>query len=218
MPYHYQLTNISVTQNAIADWLIANPGKGQNAECASAFNITQSWLSTLLGTDAFRAMMLIKQGAVFEEVVIPLREKISGVAHRSIEKMGEILDNTNDERLVREIGKDMLNSLGYGANAKGPVHIGDVHNTLTVSPENLAAARERQSKHYRRELESPAESEPLALEAEATELPYDPEADVGEARDIRASHVNRSKEVHRDTEEGGEVRSESPASPELDLW
>lgn len=218
MPYHYQLTNISVTQNAIADWLIANPGKGQNAECAAAFNITQSWLSTLLGTDAFRSMMLIKQGAVFEEVVIPLREKISGVAHRSVEKMGEILDNTNDHRLVREIGKDMLNSLGYGANAKGPVHIGDINNTLTVTPENLAAARERQSQHYRRTLESPAESETPALEAQATELPNDPETELGEARDVRSGHVNSGKEVHRNPEEGGEVRSPSPPTPELDLW
>lgn len=218
MPYHYQLTNLSVTHNAIADWLIANPGKARQADCAEAFNITQSWLSTLLHTDAFQAMILNKQGAVFEGVVIPLREKISGVAHRSVEKMGEILETTNDHRLVREIGKDMLASLGYGANAKGPVHIGDVNNTLTVSPENLAAARERQSQHYRRELESPAESEPPALEAQAAELPYDPEADVGEARDIRSSHVNSTKEVHGDTEAGSEVRSPSPAASELDLW
>lgn len=214
MPYRYQLTRLSVTHNAIADWLIANPGKGQLQECATVFEITPSWLSTLIHSDAFRAMLLIKQGEVFEEVVIPLREKISGVAHRSVEKLGEILESTNDHRLVKEIGKDMLNSLGYGANAKAAVHTGDVHNHLTVSPDNLEAARARRSQHYRSELESPAESETPALEAPAPELPDDTEVDLGEARDVRSGHVNSSQTIYRDAQEGSEVRSESAGTSE----
>ena len=204
-PFKYELTKLSNTHNAVADWLIANPGKGQLGRCAAHFGYTRSWLSTLVQQDAFRALMQIKQGKAFEEVVIPLQDKIAGVAHASVEKLGEIIEKTDDERLVREIGKDMLNSLGYGASAKPAGVVNNTQVNLTVDAGALAEARNRQSKHYGRVLESSSEPDAEAPEAEAPKLSYSEEPGMGQTRELRAEHVNGEKAIYREPTEGGEV-------------
>lgn len=216
-PFKYELLDLSNTHNAIADWLIANPGKGQLGACAAAFGYTRSWLSTLIHQDAFQALLKHKQGAAFEEVVIPLHEKMAGVAHRGVEKLGEIMETTNDHRLVRETTKDMLASLGYGANAKGgPVTINNnTQNNLTVNQPALAEARARQSQHFRSQtLESPSKPQGPAVEAQAAELPASEESEMGEARDLRSLHVDGQAPVHGDAEEGSPVRGAGAGTPE----
>jgi hypothetical protein len=205
-PFKYELTRLSATHEAIADWLIANPGKGQMERCAAHFGYTRAWLSTLIHQDAFQAMLQAKQGVAFEQVVIPLREKIAGVAHRGVEKLGEILEETQDSRLVADITRDSLKQLGYGASTAGPVIDNSVHNTMVVNSDALAAARERRSQHYRRDsLESPSQPQSPESEAQTLGLSHDQGATMGEARDRRADVVNVEAPVYRDEETGGEV-------------
>ena len=207
-PFKYELTNLSNTHNAIADWLIANPGKGQMGRCAAVFGITRAWLSTLVNQDAFQAMLKHKQGQAFEAVVIPLHEKIAGVAHAGVEKLGEIIDKTDDERLVREITRDSLQQLGYGASTRGPaVHIDQsTHNTLHVDSEALAAARARRSQHHGGQaLESPSKPPDPGPKIEPAQLPASEESSLGETREVRAEHVYSPTPVYRDEETGGEV-------------
>lgn len=202
----FVLQNISVSHNAIADWLIANPGRGQMGKCAAVFGITNAWLSVLIHQDAFKSMLKVKQNASFDLVIIPLQDKIAGVAHRSVEKMGEILDTTNDHRLVREIGKDMLTAMGYGGNAKAAVVIDNsTTNNLTVDAGALADARQRQSEHYGRILESPSNASAETDEAETPELSHSPEPEVGASSDVRASGVDSTEAVHGSAKEGSEV-------------
>lgn len=208
-PFKYELMDLSNTHNAVADWLIANPGKGQLGRCAIAFDYTQSWLSTLIHQDAFQALMKIKQGKAFAEVIIPLTAKIEGVAHAGVMRMGEILDEKKDDRLSREITKDMLNSLGYGANAKspgpGPGVTNIQNNTLIVDADTLAEARARRSQHYGRQLESPSTDTDPGPQTQTSELSHSEEPELGEARDLRSEHVNSGPPIHRVTPEGGEV-------------
>ena len=206
--FKYELLDLSNTHSAIADWLIANPGKGQLGKCAAVFDYTRSWLSTLIHQDAFQAMLKHKQGVAFQEVIIPLHEKIAGVAHAGIEKLGEILETTQDERLVREITRDSLQNLGYGASTKGPtVQIdASTHNTLNVNSDALAEARQRRSQHYgAKALESPNKPLEPGLKAEAPQLPHNQEPGLGEARDLRSEHVNSPTAVYRDSEDGCEI-------------
>jgi hypothetical protein len=223
MGFAYELTNISNTHNAVADWLIANPGKGQIGRAAAHFGYTQAWLSTLLGSDAFRGMMKAKQGKTFEEVVIPLQEKIAGVAHRSVEKMGEILEVTKDERLVREIGKDMLGMLGYGASTAAPVVNQNVAVSLTVDASALADARARQSQHYGRVpapgvlIEGTSQTDdPQGVET--AKLSDSEGLEMGETRDVRSGNVNSPEEPQGVPAEGGEVRGEGAGPFGQPLW
>ena len=206
-PFKYELTDLSATHNAIADWLICNPGKGQLGRCAAHFGYTRSWLSTLIHTDAFKAMMKAKQGKAFDENVVTLADKIAGVAHASVEKLGEIVESTNDERLVREIGRDMLSNLGYGASTKAPgvVINNNTQNNLTVNSDALAAARNRQSQHYGRTIEGPSESEASADETSPAQLPSDQGTAVGPPSELRADSPDSAPALPRLEAEGSEV-------------
>ena len=206
--FKYELLNISNTHEAIADWLIANPGKGQMGRCAAVFDISRSWLSTLIHQDAFEAMLKAKQGVVFQSVVIPLREKLVGVAHAGIEKIGEIVDTSDDERLIHDITKTSLAALGYGPSKTGQSVTIDnsTHNTLNVDSAALAEARARRSQHYRSPaLESQPQSQEPEVKAQAAQLPHSQELSVGEGSDLRSEHVNSPPPVYGDEEAGGEI-------------
>ena len=202
MQYKYELKKLSVNHNAIADWLIANPGRGQQGICAQEFGITQSWLSTLINQDAFQSLLKNKQSEIFDEVVVPLKDKIAGVAHRSVEKLGEILDATNDGRLVKDISDSMIKALGYGqANNAGVV----IHNTtLTINQIALQEARHRQSQHYGKALEDSSKPE-SQTSTTSPKLQDNRKTEVGEARELRSEHVNSGTELQGDSSEGGEV-------------
>lgn len=206
MQYTYEIKKLTVNHNAIADWLIANPGKRQQGKCAEVFDISQSWLSTLINQDAFQSLLKHKQADVFDQVVIPLQDKIAGVAHHSVERMGEILDQTKDGRLVKDIGDSMLKALGYGGQKAGPsIVFNTQNNTLTVNQDALAEARARQSQHYGRTLESPSNTAESASQTQTPKLQDNRKLEVGEARELRSEHVNSGTEVQGKSPEGDDL-------------
>lgn len=139
------IQRLSATHHAIADWLIANPGKNQMERCATKFGYTRAWLSTLIHTDAFQALLRSKQEDVFHEVVVPLKEKIAGVAHAGLDRLGEHLDKA-DFKETADVTKDMLAALGYGPKA---VPAGGVNqNNYYFGPDALEAARERNRSRF----------------------------------------------------------------------
>ncbi len=203
MQFNYEIRKLTVNHNAIADWLIANPGKAQQRKCAEQFDITESWLSTLINQDAFQSLLKHKQESVFDQVVIPLQDKIAGVAHASVEKLGKVLDDTNDGRLVKDIGDSMLKALGYGGQKAGPSFVfNNQTNHLTVNQDALAEARQRQSQHYGRTLESPSNTAESTPQIETSELQDDRKLEVGEARELRSKHVNSGTPVQGQSTEG----------------
>ncbi len=196
--YRYDLTRISVTHEALADWLLANPGKGQLKKAAVHFNYTESYVYTLVNTDSFQAMLKAKAGDCFEETVIPLRAKIMGTAQKGVDRMGEILDTTNDDRLARDITRDMLTATGLMGNTKTAAASADgLQINIQINQGALAQARERRSEYYRsvnegRALPNPESGGPTTTE----ELQARTQLAMGEAREIRAESVNSSEKVH----------------------
>lgn len=203
MQFNYEIKKLTVNHNAIADWLIANPGKAQQRTCAEQFDITESWLSTLVNQDAFQSLLKSKQADVFDQVIIPLQDKIAGVAHASIEKLGKILDTTKDGRLVKDINDSALKALGYGGQKAGPsVIINQTQNNLTVNQDALAEARLRQSQHYGRTLESPSNTAESTPQDQTPQLQDNRKLEVGEARELRSEHANSGTEVQGQPTEG----------------
>lgn len=206
MQFNYEIKKLTVNHNAIADWLIANPGKGQQRTCAKEFDITESWLSTLINQDAFQSLLKNKQAEVFDQVVIPLQDKIAGVAHASVEKLGKILDDTKDGRLVKDIADSALKALGYGGQkTSAQLIINNTQNNLTVNQAALAEARSRQSQHYGRSLESPSETAESTPQIETPQLQDSRKIEVGEARELRSEHVNSGTEIQGQPTEGDDI-------------
>lgn len=141
-----QLQNVRLRHQAIADWLIANPDRSQG-ECASAFGITQAWLSVIVNSDIFREYLQQRLNEVSTPVMFTLREKLMGVAHRAVEKLGAAVDNSQDPEYILAAADKTLHRLGY-APTRGPVAAtttvtNQQNNIYVVDRETLDGARRR---------------------------------------------------------------------------
>ena len=204
---HYELTNVSNTHTMIADWLIANPGKGQMERCAAHFGYTRAWLSTLIHQDAFQGMLRAKQGEAYERNVIPIHEKMLGLAHASVEKLGEVLESTSDERLVKDIAKDTLTALGYGSGAALVIN-NTQNNSFTVDESNLAEARERRLKHYGGDiLENHSKSSGDPQKQLPEGLPETSTTEMGQASPAGAELLYSEEAMHWEEEERIDLRA-----------
>jgi len=125
--------------------ILANPMLTQG-EVAMALGYTESWVSMIINSDAFQQELKERDDQIFEEVVIPLRKKLEGVAHRAVERLGERLEDEDAEgNFILSVADKMLHRLGY-APTKGPTVVMDnsapmQNNFYSVDTNVLAAAR-----------------------------------------------------------------------------
>ncbi len=143
-----QLGRLSITHDAVMDWLLANPGKGQMRACAEYFGFTRAWLSSMIWSDAFQAKLRDKKEKLFDETVIPLRDQMNGVAQRAIERLGEKVEEVEDPKLLVDVADKMLHRLGYAPKVDvNPAATSNTQNNFYgVSPELLAQARKNAEK------------------------------------------------------------------------
>lgn len=144
----------SFSHDAIAQWLVANPG-GKLKDCAEHFGYTQPWLSIIIHSDAFQARYLELLGDADRAVINDIPAKLRGVASRALDGLAEAVDvavaDSNSTLMHRgfllETSDKLLRDLGYGPqkptvqiNNQQPVQ----NNTfIGVDPAMLAAARDR---------------------------------------------------------------------------
>lgn len=144
-----QIKSLSVKHDSIIDFLIAHPDMKLGL-VAEQFGVSQPWLSTIIHTDIFQAALAEKMDGAFNATILPLREKMLGVAHVGIEKVGEALasvDTTNPGQ--RDFAVDttdrILKSLGFSPNPQAPP--GNTNNIqqnfYSVDRNTLASARDK---------------------------------------------------------------------------
>ena len=116
------LKKLSHRHQAIAEWLLANPDKNL-ATCASELGYTQAWLSTIVNSQMFKAFYAKLLGDYHDDRIVPLRDKLNGVAHRAADKLSEKIDgvesaevlmdilNKSHQRLEPSLGKQRSNNL-----------------------------------------------------------------------------------------------------------
>lgn len=140
-----QLSNVRLRHQAIADWLIANPDRTQN-ECAVEFGLTPAWLSVIVNSDIFQEYVRQRLHEVSTPVMFSLREKLLGVAHRAVEKLGACVDNSQDPDFLLAAADKTLHRLGY-APSRGPEPaaqtVTNQQNIYVVDRETLDGARRR---------------------------------------------------------------------------
>lgn len=140
-----EIASMNHRHEAIALWMLANPDKPLK-ECAIALGYTQSWLSIIINSQAFRDYY----GKMREECdgpeIISLREKLTGVANMAIERLGERAQCEQDTKLLLDIADKALHRLGY-APQRGPepapssTTVNQQNNFYTADPSLLAQAR-----------------------------------------------------------------------------
>ena len=114
-------------------------------ELALTFGRTPAWISTIINSQAVQARLAEKQSRVFGDVVVPLRDKLEGVAHAAVEKLGTALQNTQDPKFVLDVADKALHRLGYAPSRQAPSQGTVVNQQVNVYGEvdakTIASAR-----------------------------------------------------------------------------
>lgn len=109
-----QIYRLSNKHNAILEHMIANPTM-KLGEVAAIFEVTPAWLSVIVHSDAFQEELRKKRGEVFIPAMLTLQEKLTGMAHLTLDKLGEALDNGKLSPMeTLEVSSQTLDRLGYG--------------------------------------------------------------------------------------------------------
>lgn len=149
-----QLAKLSPRHDAIAEWLIANP-ESKLGDCAQVFGVTQSWLSCILHSDVFQAYYRKLRGDYVDLRVMPLRDKLHGIANRAVEKLGEQVEmasEVGDRQFLLDTAELTLGKLGYGGGKGGVTVVapgGAVAVFQSVTPDDIARAREAHRRYQK---------------------------------------------------------------------
>lgn len=184
----YGPKKVSDWHRALSDELIANPSQSRK-NIAKKFDVSQSWLSMVTNSDAFREYHLERRAAlsnaVQDRVTAGLVPKIESMTETAVEVIGERLETEETKITTRDLTNVVklgMESLGFlTRNPAATVSVG-IHNTTitnndgrTVNVQDGAALEV--SKQRLIELRKASDAE-LALDAKT----------VVEV-DVEASHV-----------------------------
>src|SRR5436190_9640096 len=138
-----QVAKVNHWHQRLADWLIVNAGKKKLKEAAEEFNVSQSWLSTVIHSDAFQDYFQRISAAHSEALLLGVREKAVATADAAvgeIQRRLEVSAETIPLNQLLDISDVLLKRTGHGEGRQAPavsLHLG------LVSKEELAEARLR---------------------------------------------------------------------------
>ena len=138
-----QIKSVSHTHEAMMDWMLQNPHLGLR-EMSAFFGYSMAWLSVVINSDAFQHKYAERRTELNGVVGASIAERLNAVAEIGLEKLANVLEKTEDARVIVDATDKILHRMGYAPNtAKAPG--GDTNiqqnNIFVASPEDLAQAR-----------------------------------------------------------------------------
>lgn len=126
------------------DWILANPG-GTLREMGAHFGYSPAWISMVLNSDMFKAYMAERLKDVHAAVTQDIPTMLRGTAALAIERMNEVLENTDDPDLIVEAFDKVLHRYGYAPNSRASpaaaTQFIQQNNVFYLDREQLAEAR-----------------------------------------------------------------------------
>jgi len=139
-----ELQKVGLKHEAIAQYMLANPTATQN-EVAVAFNLTVSWLSIIVNSQAFQEYVAKLNEEILQSQVIPLRDKLLGVSHLAVEKLGKAVADSQDPSFLLAAADKTLHRLGYAPKSGGetvtPGQLNVQQNIFVADKGSLEEAR-----------------------------------------------------------------------------
>lgn len=115
-----RLQKVRYTHDAMIDLIVADPAISQGA-LATTFGYTQTWVSLVMSSDAFKERLEARRGELVDPVIrASIRERFEALTRRSLEVLQEKLSQpasaVSDNLALRaaELG---AKALGVGGNA-----------------------------------------------------------------------------------------------------
>lgn len=165
-----QIAKMRPKHQALAQFMLANPTCTNN-DIARAFEMTATWVSVIVNSQAFAEYMALLNEELLHAQVIPLRDKLMGVSHLAVEKLGEAVSVSHDPKFLLDVADKTLHRLGY-APSRGPEPATQVtniqQNVYTVDKALLAEARAAMLAQAQGPLAHPQEKIINGVEADAS--------------------------------------------------
>jgi hypothetical protein len=134
---HVQVQRLSHRHEAVLRVMLENPD-AKLGDIALLLGMTPAWLSTLIHTDAFQAALREKQGDLWSDSRVSVRDRLSGIASAGLDVLGERLaDAETPTGEVRETTKMALTALGYGGSGAGVAANGPTVNVFNTVPADV---------------------------------------------------------------------------------
>lgn len=120
------ILKVNYSHKAMADMILTEPAISQN-ELGRRFGYSPSWISTVLATDAFQAMLSERQEQIVDPVLrIKVKDQLEGLMLRSMEILREKLNapsNCVPDQLVLRSLELSSRAAGYGARSETKVEV-----------------------------------------------------------------------------------------------
>lgn len=150
----------------IMDYIMANP-QCNYGDVAAHFGYTSGWLSQIVNSDAFQALLADRQVECFGDIRLTIKDRVTGLAHESLKRLNEKVGTEQDLGKVANVADIALKALGFGAQ-KGPaapVAGMTVNGNAVIVSGPVDAATLAQARQLMHKKEGPAEPEALPAPA-----------------------------------------------------
>lgn len=104
---------LSVKHVEIMNHLLANPTI-KLADLAKLVGMSQPWLSCVIHSEAFQAQLAIRQDQIFSGTVMPVKEKVTALAHMALDLQLERLPMM-EAKEINSVADSTLDRLGFGS-------------------------------------------------------------------------------------------------------
>jgi len=146
-----QIQRVSHRHEAIIDFLLGNPDvKDLNVLC-SMLNVSRSWLSIVMNSDAFKVEYTRRRDEYNQDLAKNVQRKMYDATLKGLERVNEALDAGEelDPRFALDAVDKLTSKLGFGAQkGNAPVVELHQHNTHIVDRSLLQDARDAMRKTF----------------------------------------------------------------------
>ena len=143
-----QIKRVSFRHDAIIDWLLGNPGVKTMEPLCAHINVSRSWLSIVMNSDAFKTEYDRRRKEYNQDLAGKVQRKLYDVTLDALDRVAEALDDEEvDPRFALDAVDKATNRLGFGPS-KGNAPIVEItQNTVhLVDKSLLQSARDSMKK------------------------------------------------------------------------
>lgn len=144
------ISKLSHKHHAILDYIVANP-ETKLGIVAKKFDVSQSWLSTIIHSDLFQHQLQEMLEGVHSDLALSIHDKLDNIAHLALDRLENSLRNEDDTEVLRKTAGQVLEQAGYTSRAPREDGVNTQNNTFIFANRELI---ERTSKNIGQTIEA----------------------------------------------------------------
>ena len=183
-----QIKKVRYTTDAVIDVILTNPSVSQG-ELAEMFGYTQTWISLIINSDAFKNRLAERKGQLIDpQITASVEERLEALGKASLDRL---LDRVNSSVPLKPLELVAMAKLGVGNRADKPVAPQQQNNLYVLSMPAPAAS----SKEWLSQARRPPGD---VVEMEKTDRGFTPPVEILEATAGRSGSLAVSEAERND--------------------